>query len=145
VAEVDQSKWEIAKQAGATQCIDPTAPDAAKELLKATGGVAAAIDFVGATATFNFGMGALRKAGKLICVGLFGGNATVVPPLIVMRAVSVSGSYVGNLQDLRELLALAGSGKLPAMPLASRPLAEATEALESLRQGKVKGRVILKP
>jgi D-arabinose 1-dehydrogenase-like Zn-dependent alcohol dehydrogenase len=69
VAEVDQSKWEMAKAAGANECIDSTADGAGKLLFKSTGGgVAAAIDFVGAANTFNFGYGALRKAGKLVCV-----------------------------------------------------------------------------
>ena len=60
VVELDQAKWDIAREAGAGEVIDPSADGALRALIKSTGGgVAAAIDFVGAAATFNFGFGAL--------------------------------------------------------------------------------------
>jgi alcohol dehydrogenase/propanol-preferring alcohol dehydrogenase len=146
VVELDPSKWGLAREAGAGQVIDPRADGALKALVKATGGgVAAAIDFVGAAATFNFGFGALRKAGKLVCVGLFGGSTPIVPAMVSMKAVSVLGSYVGSLQEMQELMALARSGVLPALPLTTQPLDTATQALEDLRAGRIRGRTILKP
>lgn len=146
VAERDQSKWDVAREAGAGQVIDPTAEGALKALVKSTGGgVTAAVDFVGASSTFSFGYGALRKAGKLVCVGLFGGSTQIVPALVSMKAVTVVGSYVGNLQEMRELMAIARSGVLPAMPVTLRPLDQATEAVEELRAGRVRGRTILRP
>jgi D-arabinose 1-dehydrogenase-like Zn-dependent alcohol dehydrogenase len=145
VVELDKSKWDIAREAGAGELIDPTADGALKGLMKATGGVAAAIDFVGAAATFNFGFNSLRKAGKLVCVGLFGGSTPLVPAMVSMKAVSVIGSYVGSLEEMRELMAIAKSGKLPDLPLTSQPLFTATDALADLRAGKIRGRAILKP
>jgi D-arabinose 1-dehydrogenase-like Zn-dependent alcohol dehydrogenase len=146
VAEVDASKADLARAAGAGEVIDPTAADAQKALVKATrGGVSAAIDFVGAGSSFAFGLGALRKGGRLVCVGLFGGSAPIVPVMVAMKAVSVLGSYVGTLQDLRELMALAQDGTLPALAVSERPLAQAAEALDDLRQGRVRGRVVLVP
>ena len=146
VVELDPAKWDIAREAGAGQVIDPKADGALKSLVKATGGgVAAAVDFVGAAATFNFGFGALRKAGKLVCVGLFGGSTPIVPAMVSMKAVSVIGSYVGSLQEMQELMALARSGVLPGLPLTTTPLAQATQALEDLRAGRIRGRTILKP
>jgi alcohol dehydrogenase/propanol-preferring alcohol dehydrogenase len=145
VVELDKSKWDIAREAGAGEVIDPTADGALKALVKATGGVAAAVDFVGAAATFNFGFGALRKAGKLVCVGLFGGSTPLAPAMVSMKAVSVIGSYVGSLAEMQELMAIARSGKLPNLPLISQPLATAAQALADLRAGKTRGRAILKP
>ena len=50
------------------------APDAVKRVVKATdGGAAAAIDFVGSPKTMEFGVNVLRKGGKLVMVGLYGG------------------------------------------------------------------------
>lgn len=144
VAEIDQSKWEIARQAGAAQVIDPSAEGVLKALLKATGGAAAVIDFVGAGSSFAFGFGALRKGGKLVCVGLLGGATPIVPAMVSMKAVSVIGSYVGSLAEMQELMAIARSGALPDMPLTQQPLANATAALEDLRAGRVRGRIILK-
>ena len=146
VFELDRSKWDIAREAGAGQLIDPAEDGAQKALVKATGGgVAAAIDFVGAASSFKFGYGSLRKAGKLVCVGLIGGATPIVPAMVAMKAVSVIGSYVGSLQELQELLAIARTGVLPDLPLATTPLAQATQALEDLRAGRIRGRTILKP
>ena len=146
VVELDKSKWDIAREAGAGELIDPSADGALKALLKSTGGgVAAAIDFVGAGATFAFGFSALRKAGTLVCVGLFGGSTPIVPAMVSMKAVRVIGSYVGSLAEMQALIAIARDGSLPGLPLASRPLAGATEALSDLRAGRIRGRTILKP
>ena len=146
VVEIDKSKWDVARTAGATELVDPNAEGALKDLLKATGGGAAAvIDFVGAAATFNFGLGAVRKAGKLIVVGLFGGSTNFVPAMMVLRAQSITASYVGNPREMGELMTLARAGTLAEMPMSTRPLAEASAALEDLRAGRIKGRVVLKP
>jgi alcohol dehydrogenase/propanol-preferring alcohol dehydrogenase len=145
VVELDKNKWDIAREAGAGDVIDPAADGALKALMKSTGGVAAAIDFVGAAATFAFGFGALRKAGKLVCVGLFGGSTPIVPAMVSMKAVSVTGSYVGSLAEMQELMAIARDGSLPNLPLTTQALSTATDALADLRAGRIRGRAILKP
>ena len=146
VADLDKSKWEAAREAGAKETIDPGDPEAAKALYRMTnGGVAAAIDFVGAAASFMFGFNALRKSGRLVVVGLFGGSASLPVPMIPLKNATVMGSYVGNLDDMREMMALARSGKVPGLPIARRPLADANEVLASLAKGKIVGRVVLTP
>jgi D-arabinose 1-dehydrogenase-like Zn-dependent alcohol dehydrogenase len=134
----------MAREAGAGHILDPRADGALKSLLKATGGVAAAIDFVGSGSSFNFGFGALRKAGKLVCVGLMGGATSLTPAMVSMKAVSVLGSYVGSLQEMQELMAIARSGVLPDLPLSTQALETATQALDDLRAGRIRGRTILK-
>lgn len=146
VAEVDKSKWDIARAAGAGEVIDPTADGALKSLIKATnGGVMAAVDFVGAASSFSFGYGALRKGGQLVCVGLLGGSTPIVPAMLAMKSVTVAGSYVGSLEEMKELLGIANRGVLPDLPLTSKPLVAATQVLDDLRAGKVRGRTILRP
>lgn len=146
VAEVDQGKWELAKAAGAADVIDPNAEGAAKALIKSTGGgFQGVVDFVGAGSSFAFGFGTLAKAGRLVAVGLLGGATTVAPAMISMKAVSLVGSYVGSLQEMRELMQIARSGALPELPLAMRPLAELNDALADLKQGRVRGRVVMLP
>jgi alcohol dehydrogenase/propanol-preferring alcohol dehydrogenase len=146
VAEIDPSKWDLARAAGAGEVIDAGADGAAKALAKATGGgVVAAIDFVGAGTSFAFGLGALRKGGKLVCVGLFGGAAPVSPAMLAMKAVTVQGSYVGSLAEMHELMTIARAGKLPGLPLTTRPLSEADASMADLRAGRIRGRTILRP
>lgn len=145
VAEIDRAKWDLAREAGAADCLDPTDADAAKAFMKATGGAAAAIDFVGAASTFSFGLSMLRKGGRLVSVGLFGGVAPVTPAMLPLRAISIIGSYVGSLAEMAELMAVARRGGLPALPVTTRPLAEVNEALAALRDGAVRGRTVLQP
>jgi alcohol dehydrogenase/propanol-preferring alcohol dehydrogenase len=145
VAEIDHSKWDLAREAGAADCLDPTDATATRAFMKASGGAAAAIDFVGAAATFAFGLQALRKGGKLVCVGLFGGVTPVMPATLPLRAVTITGSYVGSLTEMGEVMALARQGHLPALPVNRRPLAEVNEALEALRRGHIRGRTVLQP
>ena len=146
VVELDKSKWDLARAAGAASVIDPSADGALKALLKATaGGVAVAVDFVGAASTFDFGVGALRKGGRLISVGLFGGATSIMPAMLSLKAISITGSYVGSLQEMQELLTMARAGRLPAIPLTQQPLSQATHALDALREGRVRGRTILIP
>jgi D-arabinose 1-dehydrogenase-like Zn-dependent alcohol dehydrogenase len=145
VADIDAGKRAAALAAGADQVVDPAADGALRSLLKATGGVAAAIDFVGAPKSFEFAYGAVRKGGRMVMVGLLGGSVTLSLPLVVMRAITIMGSYVGSLVEMRELLDLARRDKSAPLPIATRPLAEANRSLADLKAGKVVGRVVLTP
>jgi alcohol dehydrogenase/propanol-preferring alcohol dehydrogenase len=145
VVEIDAGKADVARAAGAGEIIDPRADGAAKQLLKATGGAAAVVDFVGSAQSFTFGFGVLRKAGKLVSVGLLGGAAPVVPALLAMKAVTLIGSYVGSLVEMQEVLEIARAGLLPLLPISPRPLPDATDALQALREGRVRGRIVLRP
>ena len=145
VADIDPAKRTAALEAGAAEAIDPSDPDARTALLKATDGVGAAIDFVGAQGTAVFGLAVLRKGGQLISVGLFGGAINLSIPSLPLRGISLIGSYVGSLEEFHELVALAREGKVKAMPVETRPLDAAQQSLDDLRSGKVRGRAVLVP
>ena len=78
-------------------------------------------------------------------VGLFGGGAPWALPLIAMKAITIQGSYVGNLRETEELLDLVRNQKIPPIPVTTLPLAKANEALIDLQKGKLVGRAILTP
>ena len=144
VVDIDPAKRQAALDAGASRVVDPSDPDAAKSLARSSSeGIAAVLDFVGSSRTFEFANAVVGKGGKIIIVGLFGGSATLQLPLIPMRSISIGGSYVGSLAELRELVALAQKGVLPALPLSARKLSEVQNVLDELRAGKVTGRAIL--
>jgi alcohol dehydrogenase/propanol-preferring alcohol dehydrogenase len=103
----------------------------------------AVIDFVNGSSTARFAFDALRKGGKLIQVGLFGGDLTIPLPTMALRVLTLQGSYVGSPRDLRDLLALAAKGSLNPMPISTIPKSEVNSALLNLRAGKVVGRVVL--
>jgi D-arabinose 1-dehydrogenase-like Zn-dependent alcohol dehydrogenase len=146
VVDIDPAKREAAKKAGAKAVIDGAAPDAAQQIVAATnGGAWAVIDLVGSSATAKLGIDSLIKGGKYIIVGLYGGDITLSLPPFPMRAITVQGSYVGSLPEMRELMDLVRRTGLPPVPVATRPLSDINAVLSELRAGKVIGRVVLTP
>lgn len=145
--DISAEKREAALKAGATKVVDGSGDGATvtQRIIDAAGGmVPAVIDLVNGTATARFAFGALNKGGKLVQVGLFGGELMLPLPIMAMRALTVRGSYVGNPKELRELVALAQAGSLEALPVATVPQSDANAALMRLRDGKVTGRLVLK-
>jgi alcohol dehydrogenase/propanol-preferring alcohol dehydrogenase len=142
--DISAEKLAAARAAGATDTLEATGDDVAKRLVALCGGaVEAVIDLVNGTQTARFAIDALTKGGKLVQVGLFGGEMVVPLPLMAMRALTIRGSYVGDPKELRALVKLAQGGKLDAIPITREPLRNADAALQRLRQGKVVGRIVL--
>ncbi len=143
-ADVSEGARKAALERGATEAVDPTDPKALEALI-ARGDVAGAIDFVGAPATFGFAMGAIRRGGRVIVVGLYGGGVPLPIPSLPFRAMMLQGSYVGSLDEARELMGLMREGRVAPPIMRERPLTEANAALNDLRGGKVVGRMVLTP
>jgi D-arabinose 1-dehydrogenase-like Zn-dependent alcohol dehydrogenase len=62
-----------------------------------------------------------------------------------MRAITIQGSYVGSLPEMRELIELVKRTGLPPVPVATRPLDDVNAVMSDLRAGKIVGRVVLTP
>jgi alcohol dehydrogenase, propanol-preferring len=137
--DIDPAKLAGAAKLGAAETLDTRAPEAAERLR----GIAGALDFVGAPATAALGMAALRKGGRHVIVGLYGGELVHPLPPLAQRAIGVVGSYVGNLQELKDVVALAKKKKLKTTPIETCGAASANGALEDLKAGRVVGRVVL--
>jgi len=143
VADIDPSKREAALKAGAAAAYDPADPNARKALLKATGGVFGAVDFVGSDGSLAFASGALAKGGKVVITGLLGGTYTTPIAMFPLRVFTIEGTMTGTLDEANEMMALARAGKIPAVPIIERPLSAAQASLDDLRQSKIVGRVVL--
>lgn len=143
VADLDPNKFSAAMQAGAAATINAGAPDALEQLKQVTGGmIYGAVDLVGAASTFQLAYAALRKGGRYVVVGLYGAevNVSIVPT--IQRAILIQGSYVGSLQELREVVALAKAGKIKPLPLERRAAEKISETLDQLKAGSLIGRVV---
>ena len=144
--DIDPVKREAAKRQGAIATVDPNAPDALAQIQKAAKGpVWAAIDFVGNAQTAQLGVDSLIKGGKLIVVGLFGGDITLSLPFLPIRAMTIQGSYTGSLQELNELIALVRKAPLPLVPTKTTALDGAQRVISDIKAGKVVGRTVLMP
>jgi D-arabinose 1-dehydrogenase-like Zn-dependent alcohol dehydrogenase len=144
--DIAPEKLAAAESAGAVATFNAKDDDAAKQIKGATdGGVYAAIDFVGSEASFGLARSSLRKGGKAVVVGLFGGAFSMPIPLLPMQAHTLQGSFVGSLDETIEMMALVQAGAVDPIPVAERPIEAATETLDDLRNGNIVGRVVLRP
>jgi alcohol dehydrogenase/propanol-preferring alcohol dehydrogenase len=146
VVDIDARKREAAEKAGALATVDSSAPDALARLaVKAGEPIRAVVDLVGNAQTTQLGFDCLTKGGKLVIVGLFGGGAPWALPLIPIKAITIQGSYVGNLRETEALLDLVRDKKIAPIPVTPMPLARANEALLDLQKGRLVGRAVLVP
>ena len=117
VVDIDERKRRAALGSGALAAVDGRDPEALGLIARAAQRpVRGVIDLVGSSESTALGFDVLSKGGKLVIVGLFGGGAWALP-LIPIKAATIQGSYVGNLQELRELIELARTGAIPGTQL----------------------------
>ncbi len=141
-----QAKLDAALAQGASRVVlaDGNCASTVAKISEACGGrVLSIIDTVNASATAEFAFDALSKGGKLILVGLFGGELKLPLPLMPAKAATLQGSYVGGLAELREVVALAKRGLMPNIPVTPCALDDVNQALGDLRGGKVIGRMVM--
>jgi D-arabinose 1-dehydrogenase-like Zn-dependent alcohol dehydrogenase len=143
VADIDARKREAALSAGAKAAFDPADPAARKDLLKTSGGIYAACDFVGSDKSLNFATSVLAKGGKVVVTGLIGGAYTTAVAMFPLKAMTIEGTTTGTLAEARELIDLVRAKNIAAPPIAERPLREAQATLDDLRAGRIVGRVVL--
>jgi propanol-preferring alcohol dehydrogenase len=142
--DLSAAKRDAAERAGASATVDSTADDVVALIHAAAGGpVPAAIDFVNTSETARMGMDALAKGGRLVLVGVAGGEITLSLAAMIFRAQSVLGSNTGTVEDLRAVVGLAQSGRLAATPVQEYPKDAANDALMTLHHGRVTGRAVL--
>ncbi|MFI5675560.1 NAD(P)-dependent alcohol dehydrogenase [Streptomyces cellulosae] len=107
-------------------------------------GVDAVLDFVGTTQTLELAAGVLRPGGELAVVGSGGGHLTVSKPGVLPPGFRLSLPFWGTRPELAEVVALARSGAIH-VETERFPLSAATEAIDRLRGGRVRGRAVLVP
>lgn len=147
VIDLDDKRLEEAKKLGADHVINSTSKDPVKEIKDLTDGMGAdaVVDFVNASKTVSTDISMLRKRGRLVLVGLFGGSVELNLALMPLRAFRIIGSYTGKYTDLVELVALAKRGVLKSVVSRRFKLDEANDALNQLKEGKIIGRAVISP
>jgi alcohol dehydrogenase, propanol-preferring len=139
--DISEEKLELARACGAAETLNSSAKDAAKEL-RNKGGFHAVIVTSAAKAAYDLAFNCLRPTGNLLVVGLPAENICFPPIMMAAREVRIRATAVGTRQDLREVLAMAAAGKVRCR-IATRPLEEANDVLNQLRQGQISARVVL--
>lgn len=151
-------KLGAAEAAGADHTIDYLDDDLkvrARELASVGGGaVTLVVDPVGGDHA-EPALRALGWGGRYLVVGFAGGPIPRIPlNLVLLNSRALIGiewgAWVGRHPDanqamLRELMDLAGSGRLHPIEPVARPLEEAAAVLRDLLERKVTGKVVLVP
>ena len=147
VIDVNDEKLKEAEKLGADNTINSKNFDPIQKIkdLTQNNGCEALIDFVNNSITSKTAINLLRKRGKYIMVGLFGGSLELNLPLIPLRAFNITGAYTGRYEDLVELIALAKKGKIQSVVSKCYNLENANDALEELKNGKIIGRAVFNP
>jgi NADPH2:quinone reductase len=147
-------KAQLAREAGADECIVYTEADFETETRRLTDGVHVVYDGVG-KATFDKDLNVLRPRGYLV---LFGGSSGAVPPFDLIK-LSQKGSlfitrptlahYTATRDELEwranEVLGSIARGELKLRIHKVYPLAEAAQAHRDLEGTKTTGKLLLKP
>lgn len=146
--DVLPNRLALAESLGA-EVIDASKVDPASDILGKTDmcGVDVAIEAVGMTATFNQGLGVLRRGGTLSVVGLFAEPVELGLPILGLSGVRISLG-LGNLSHTSKLMSLTATGELDLSALTTHtfPLSQAMEAYELFEHHKDKCiKVMLKP
>jgi alcohol dehydrogenase, propanol-preferring len=147
IVDIDEKKLAEAKKLGADEIINSADGDPVKGVKEITDGLGAetVIDFVNNGKTAPNSLNMLRKRGRLVMVGLFGGSLELNLPLVPLRAFTLTGAYTGKFADLVELVALARTNKIQSLVSRKFTLDDANTALEELKAGKIIGRSVINP
>lgn len=142
--DISEAKRQAALDAGAEAAIDGTGANVVAAVTEAAGGlVPAAIDFVNNGKTASMALDCLSRGGRLVLVGVAGGDFSLSTAGMIFRPRSIIGSATGSQQDLRDVLALAQAGKLKPIPVTVMPKDDANAALMKLKAGEATGRLVL--
>lgn len=143
--DVAADKLALARSLGADAVVDCARETATDEVLKVTGGGAHGVLVTAVShAAFTQSIACVRRGGTVSLVGLPPGDFPTPIFPVVLKRITVRGSIVGTRQDLAEAIAFAAEGKVRTT-IAVEPLAAVNDVLDRLRQGRVEGRIVLKP
>ena len=148
VLDLDVTKLKIARDIGADFTVPSSIDDPVNKILEYVSddnGVAACLDFVGMNETMALGLSVLRKGGTHVHVGLHGGAHELSLPPLSFKMLKIIGSYVGTLEECKELVEMVKGGLDIKVPIRTLPLEKANQAIEDLRNGVVAGRTVLTP
>jgi propanol-preferring alcohol dehydrogenase len=147
IMDVDDEKLKEAKKLGADITVNSMSTDPVKAIKDITNGKGCEVlvDFVNNNKTAPTAIEVLRKRGRYIMVGLFGGSLELNLPLVPLRAFTITGAYTGGFNDLVELVSLFKAGKINSVVSKHYKLEEANNALEDLKNRKIIGRAVFNP
>lgn len=143
--DIDDNKLTEAKKAGAIATLNSKDENVISQLQHMTqGGPRLILDLVGNADSLSLAVSSAGRGGHIVVCGLIGGEMNLSIPLIPMRPLTIQGSYVGTVEELRELVEIVRNKNVEAIPVTEYPMEQVNEAMQNLIAGKVIGRLVLK-
>lgn len=142
VAAVDVSpdKLDHALGLGADHALRADGHPAAE--LQELGGADACFNFAPVAASWRQMIAAARPRARLVLISLPTEALSFEAGEVIEAGLRIMGSADGTRQELRQLMALAGAGRV-ASTVETVPLADITGAFERLAAGRVRGRLVI--
>jgi alcohol dehydrogenase, propanol-preferring len=141
--DIEPDKLDLARELGADHVINAAQTDPVAAI-EALGGADVAVVLAVIPAVFEQAFAALRRGGRLVCVGLppetDGPMSLPIFPT-VLKGISVIGSIVGTRQDLAEVFDLHARGRTRVVAQ-TRKLDEVNEAVDDVLTGRTTARIV---
>jgi threonine dehydrogenase-like Zn-dependent dehydrogenase len=145
------SRKVLAAAVGATRVLDPSdlvVPDIAHPGEIVDGAVHVVLECSGKAQAMVAGCAQLRRGGRLVLVGAGMQQPTFDPNRILLNELVVTGANTYGPNGFEQALELLGSGRLPVDALLEPdpvPLEGLLEAMRGLADGRLAGKVLVRP
>ena len=140
--DVAEDKLALARALHADIVVDARTTNPAEFLQKEIGGAHGVIITAPSKAAFQQGLGMTRRKGTCVLVGLPSGDFPVSIFDMVLRGITIRGSFVGTRSDQAEALSFASHSQVVS-EIHLRPFRDVNDALDDLAKGNVTGRTVL--
>src|SRR6202167_4828275 len=140
--DIEDHKLAMATELGADHVVNARTSDPV-EAIPALGGADVAVALAASPGAFDQAYQSLRRGGRLVCVALPAGNATLSLPIFdtVINGKSVIGSIVGTRNDLADVFALHAAGRTKVIAV-DRKIDEVNQSIADVLAGTVPARVV---
>lgn len=141
--DVTEQKLALARASGAEVTVNALLPDAARQVVKQTGGGAhGALVTAVSPSAFSQAIHMVRRKGTVALVGLPPGDFATPIFDVVLGRVTIRGSIVGGRQDLAEALEFAAEGKVHSH-YHEMKLEDINQVFSEMKTGKLDGRMVM--
>ena len=141
--DVTEEKLALARQLGAEVTVNSKTPDAAAQVVKATGGGAHGVLVTAVSVpAFAQALKLVRRKGTIALNGLPPGEFPTPIFDVVLKRITIRGSIVGTRKDLAEAVQFATEGKVKAH-IHKAKLEDVNTIFSDLGNGKVDGRMVI--
>ncbi len=144
----DASRFALARELGFQDLIDVTRENVADVIREHTGGlgVDVAIEAAGAPSSLDGCLSLANRRGTVLQIGLYGRPAPVSVDVLVLKEITLRGTFSSTPSSWITAIGLMGSGHVNTLPLVTqvRPLEDWSAGFDAAR-AKGEGKIVLTP